>query len=61
VRAANGTVTVFDARGCGKGDNQGTVPLVITSNLEIMGYSVDADYVDHGFLLSPPDPASGPE
>jgi hypothetical protein len=54
VRAANGTVTVFDAPGAGKGNFQGTVPLGINPTGEVIGYSIDADYGDHGFLLLPP-------
>jgi hypothetical protein len=55
VRAADATFSEFDAPGAGTvpGSGQGTTPLSINSEGEIVGYLEDNNNVVHGFLTSP--------
>jgi hypothetical protein len=50
VRAANGTITDFDAPGAGTGIGQGTIPRSINTAGVIAGDYRDASNVDHGFV-----------
>ncbi len=50
VRAANGTITTFDAPGAGTGTAQGTVAISINSAGVIAGTYEDANGVAHGFV-----------
>jgi hypothetical protein len=54
VRAKNGTITILDAPGAGKGFFQGTFPLAINPAGQVMGQYEDANRVFHGFLWIPP-------
>lgn len=49
VRAANGTVTTFDAPGAA----QGTLPFGLNSAGEVTGAYLDASLVYHGFVRAP--------
>jgi len=55
LRTPDGTITSFDPPGSGtlKGSSQGTVPLSINSQGEIMGQYQDENYLYHGFLRAP--------
>ena len=53
VRAANGTITTFDAPGAGTGAGQGTADGGINTAGDIAGYYLDAGYVIHGLLRTP--------
>jgi hypothetical protein len=46
------TITTFDAPGAGTGPNQGTRSLSIDPSGMIIGFSVDANNVRHGFVRS---------
>jgi hypothetical protein len=50
VRAADGTVTVFDAPGAGTSKNQGTFPSSINTGGVITGMFSDTNSVYHGFV-----------
>ncbi|HMD17376.1 MAG TPA: choice-of-anchor D domain-containing protein [Terriglobales bacterium] len=50
VRAADGTVTLFDAPGAGTGKNEGTFPISINSGGVITGMVDDTKSVYHGFV-----------
>src|SRR5271157_3965709 len=50
VRAADGTITPFDASGAGTGKNQGTFPISINTAGVIAGYYSDTSNVYHGFV-----------
>ena len=50
VRAADGTITKFDASNAGTGANQGTFPLSINSGGDIAGMYFDTNNVYHGFV-----------
>jgi uncharacterized repeat protein (TIGR03803 family) len=52
VRAANGTITTFDAPDAGTGTTQGTFPVAINSAGEITGMYFDTKNVYHGFYLA---------
>src|SRR5271157_5365536 len=53
LRAANGTITSFDAPGAGTGMLQGTIGLSINAAGDITGTFLDASNVAHGFVLTP--------
>jgi hypothetical protein len=55
VRSATGKVTSFDAPGANTtpGAYSGTFPVSINDQGEITGYYLDANNVNHGFLLLP--------
>jgi hypothetical protein len=57
-RAANGTITTFDAPGAGTGSLQGTVGFSINTAGMIAGTYGDANTVFHGFILVPPAPTT---
>jgi len=50
VRAANGTITTFDAPGAGLGGHAGTNPMSINTAGAIAGTYRDANLVYHGFV-----------
>jgi hypothetical protein len=50
VRAADGTITLFDAPGAGTGKNEGTFPTGINSGGVITGMVDDTKSVYHGFV-----------
>lgn len=50
MRAANGTMSSFDAPGAGSSSTDGTVPLSIASTGNITGYYKDAGGTFHGFI-----------
>ena len=50
VRAADGTITLFDAPGAGTGKNQGTFPISINTGGVITGMFSDTNSVYHGFV-----------
>jgi len=50
VRAADGTITTFDAPGAGTGSGQGTVAGSINQDGVIAGDYVDPGGVEHGFV-----------
>lgn len=52
LRAADGTITEFDAPGAGTGDTQGTQSATINSAGVITGSYVDDNFVRHGYLRS---------
>src|SRR5579864_5566297 len=49
---AQGEITTFDAPGAGTGPAQGTQPEQITAAGTIVGYYIDGNNVDHGFVRS---------
>ena len=53
VRAANGTVTSFDAPGAGTKATQGTSPSSINTAGDITGTYSDTSSAAHGFVLTP--------
>lgn len=57
VRSPAGTVTTFDAPGANTtpGSYSGTFPVSINDRGEITGYYLDANNINHGFLLLPSD------
>ena len=59
VRAADGTVTTFDAPGAGAGSGQGTVPEGINPAGTIIGQYVDSSGANHGYVRTSHD-AIGP-
>ncbi len=58
VRSPFGDVTTFDAPGANTsvGSYSGTFPVSINDRGEITGYYLDANNVNHAFLLIPSDP-----
>ena len=54
VRSASGVFSQFDAPGAGStpGSYQGTTPESINSAGEIVGYLVDSNQVNHGFIMT---------
>ena len=50
LRAADGTVTAFDAPGAGTSGGQGTQGFAINSKGTIVGKTIDAGYAQHGML-----------
>ena len=52
MRAANGTITTFDAPGAGTNTAQGTAPSAINASGVITGASADSSGVEHGFIRS---------
>src|SRR5205807_2581259 len=53
VRAADGTITTFDAPGAGTGSGQGTFPFSNNPAAGSSGNYTDASGVNHGFLRTP--------
>lgn len=53
VRAADGTITEFDAPGAGTGPGQGTYPGGINPAGTGEGYYTDSSSVNHGFVRAP--------
>jgi hypothetical protein len=53
IRAANGTITTFNAPGAGTGALQGTGGLSINSAGAVAGGYRDASGVAHAFVLTP--------
>jgi predicted membrane protein len=53
VRAADGTITTFEATGAGKTGFQGTGAVSINSAGDIAGFYRDASNVTHGFVRTP--------
>ncbi|MGB8903392.1 MAG: hypothetical protein WCC88_06395, partial [Candidatus Sulfotelmatobacter sp.] len=53
VRAANGTITAFEAPGAGTGALQGTAAYGINAEGNIAGTYLDSRYVYHGFVRTP--------
>lgn len=45
LRAADGTITAFEAQGAGNGINEGTNPLSISASGQITGYYIDASFM----------------
>jgi hypothetical protein len=52
VRAADGTITTFEAPRAGTGPVEGTYAWSINSRRKITGYYQDASFVIHAFLRS---------
>ena len=50
VRAADGTITTFDAPGAATGWRQGTVPLGVDTAGDLTGYYRDTNNAYHGFV-----------
>jgi predicted membrane protein len=50
VRAADGTITTFDAPGAGTDEFEGTIPAGINPAGVIAGEYIDMDFVYHGFV-----------
>ena len=50
MRAANGTITTFDAPGAGTNTAQGTAPSAINASGTITGTYADSSGVEHGFV-----------
>jgi uncharacterized membrane protein len=48
--ATAATFTEFDAPGAGTGSGQGTLAYQINSSSEVVGYYIDSQYNDHGFV-----------
>jgi N-acetylneuraminic acid mutarotase len=53
LRAANGTITAFDAPNAGTASEQGTGSLAINASGTIVGGYIDTNSVIHGFVYSP--------
>lgn len=55
IRQRDGAILSFDAPGAATGPNQGTLVATNALNPEgaIVGWYIDADYADHGFLRAP--------
>jgi N-acetylneuraminic acid mutarotase len=53
LRAANGTITTFDAPNAGTGAQQGTGGLAINASGTIVGGYIDTNSVLHGFIFAP--------
>jgi N-acetylneuraminic acid mutarotase len=53
LRAANGTLTTFDAPNAGTGAQQGTGGLAINASGTIVGGYIDTNSVIHGFVFAP--------
>jgi len=53
LRAANGTITTFDAPNAGTGVEQGTGSLAINASGTIVGGYIDTNSVIHGFVFAP--------
>jgi hypothetical protein len=49
----NGKFITFDAPGAGTGAGQGTIPYGLTPSGATIGWSVDANNVNHGFVRYP--------
>jgi hypothetical protein len=47
-----GTFITFDAPGAGTGGGQGTFPASINQSGDVTGYYLDANFLQHGFLLA---------
>ena len=60
VRAANGTITTFDAPAAGTDDKQGTRPVAINSQGAITGVYSDANDQKHGFVRNPDGSITAP-
>jgi hypothetical protein len=49
IRDSGGTFTTFSAPGAGKGSAQGTIPVAINANDEIVGFYLSSSDAYHGF------------
>jgi predicted membrane protein len=53
VRAATGTITMFEAPGAGTGAYTGTAGFSVNTAGDIAGTNLDTHYVYHGFVRTP--------